>query len=186
MSETLTASEVCAVAGCSASTLRAWRNRNGLFPHHHSSGGWTRFDLADVIGVRLVTLLADRGFAAQPVINLVNAMRPTLENAARTKLPRRIGVGRGRHGDLSFPLDRFSPLDNDVLEFRELDELGTVMDNLGWFEDSVVIAINLASICWEIEFKIRELRGEDQRVDQEFLDDLASALSGRKSRKKES
>lgn len=143
MDQTLTASEVIAAAGCPASSLRAWQNRNGLFPHLAKDGGWRRYALSDVIGVRLVVLLTERGFVAQEVVNLVNAMRPNLEKAAQGYSPL-IGIGRRE--------------DDESLEFRELQGSGTVLDNLGWFVDPVVVAIDLQKITNEVFFAVREMR----------------------------
>ncbi|PPQ39427.1 hypothetical protein SAMN06265338_103278 [Rhodoblastus acidophilus] len=144
MEKTLTSAEICAAASCPASTLRAWRNRNGLFPHHADKEGWSRFDLADAIGARIVVLLTQRGLAAQSAVDLVNEMRHTLELAAEGYAPW-IGIGRK-----SF---------SDVLEFRELNATGSVMDNLGWFDDPVPTVINLNAISWEIAFAVRKMRG---------------------------
>ena len=137
----LSASQVCAAAHCPASTLRAWRNRNGLFSERHSIGdGWTQFDFAEAIGVRLVVLLTQRGFAAQPAINLVNSMRKELERAAKGYAPW-VGVAF-KEGE-------------EILEFRELNMNGTVLDQLGWFTDSIVTAINLRHVSNEIFWLIR-------------------------------
>jgi hypothetical protein len=147
MEQTLTASEVCEAAGCPASTLRSWRNRNGLFSGQHAIGdGWTRFDLAEAIGVRLVVILTQRGFAAQPATNLVNRMRPLL--VLTSDVGGWVGVGYAEDGE--------------TLEYRELKTTGTILDNLGWFHGPVVTAINLNLIATEVVFSIRRQRGFDQ------------------------
>ena len=147
MDSALTASEVCEAAGCPASTLRAWRNRNGLFAERHASGeGWTRFDMAEAIGVRLVVILAQRGFAAQPAINLVNSMRPLLVMASQGAAWW-VGVGQE---------------DRETLEYRELKTGGTILDNLGWFRGPVVTAIHLGAIADEVFSSVRRQRGLDQ------------------------
>jgi DNA-binding transcriptional MerR regulator len=143
MESTLTASEVCAAAKCPPSSLRAWQNRNGLFPHLAKDGGWRRYTLSDAIGIRLVVLLTERGFAAQEVVNLVNAMRPNLEMAAQGYAPF-VGIGRSE--------------DSGSLEFRELKWTGKVLDDLGWFKDPVVISVDLGRITNEVVFLIGEMR----------------------------
>jgi len=148
MDSALTASEVCEAAGCPASTLRAWRNRNGLFAGQHAIGeGWTRFDLAEAIGVRLVVILSQRGFAAQPAINLVNGMRSLLVLAAQGAAWW-VGVGQAEDGE--------------TLEYRELKTGGTILDNLGWFRGPVVTAIDLGALADEVFFSVRRQRGLDQ------------------------
>jgi hypothetical protein len=152
MEQTLTASEVCKAACCPASTLRAWRNRNGLFEGQHAIGeGWTRFDLAEAIGVRLVVILTQRGFATQPAINLVNNMRPLLVHACHGAAWW-VGVGRAEDGE--------------TLEYRELTETGTILDNLNWFHGSVVTAIHLGAVAEEVLFSIQGQRGLDQTEDR--------------------
>ncbi|MFG1201725.1 MerR family transcriptional regulator [Xanthobacter aminoxidans] len=58
-----TASTACAVAEVPPSTLRAWRNNNGLLsgPAHK---GWNRFSIVDLCVIRLVSQLTKRGMQA--------------------------------------------------------------------------------------------------------------------------
>lgn len=142
MTDDLTASEVCAATGCAAPTLRAWRNRNGLFPRHAEAGGWTRYDLADAIGVALVMALTARGTEAQAAVNLVNALRSTLEQAAHGNFVGRLGVGRSLEGSLEFRIIR----NTDLVPFD-------------YFDDPIVTVINLQAIAWKIIFAVRQARG---------------------------
>ncbi|MGA2637436.1 MerR family transcriptional regulator [Methylocella sp.] len=148
LNKSLTASEVCAAADCPPSTLRAWRNRNGLFADDLTGEGWTRFDFAQAIGVRITVLLTQRGFAAQQAVDLVNGMRDTLTKAARGYPPL---LGIARKGD------------TETLEFRKLEDMGRVADNLRWFTDPVVIVLNLNAISLEVLFAIREQRALGER-----------------------
>lgn len=143
MSSNLAAAEVCEATGCLPVTLRSWRNRNGLFPHHKGGGGWTRYDLADALGVRLVVLLTARGFAAQEACEVVNEMRGILEKAVAGFAPW-VGVGR------SIVTDRY--------EFHVLDSAGTVLDHLGWFLDDVVVVVNLNAITLKLVDTIRMMQ----------------------------
>jgi DNA-binding transcriptional MerR regulator len=146
MVQTVTASEIHGATGVGASTLRAWRNRNGLFPHHFDREGWTRYEFADAIGVAIMVELTTRGFAAQDAANLVNSMRDQLSLAAQGYTPR-VGIGR-------------SP-DGPGLEWREIKDTSLAIDALGWFDDPIVIVINLNAICFRLLFSIRSQRGLD-------------------------
>lgn len=142
MERNLTAADICAAAGCKPSTLRAWRNRNGLFPQVVGDG-WTRYDLAEAIGARIVQLLSERGFAAQPSVNLVNQMREILINAARGYAPF-IGIGRALSGE--------------HLEFKVFSSTGLVLDSIGWFTDPVVTVLDLNSFSIGAVSAIRDHR----------------------------
>lgn len=163
MEWTLTASEVCAAAGCPLSTLRAWRNRNGLFFDLPSSDGWNRFDLAQAVAVRIVVLLTRRGSTAQQAIDLVNQLRPALLLAVQGYAPR-IGIGT------KFENSGFAEVRaTDQLEFHELTDTGLVVDNLGWFLDPIIKVIDLKAISYAVEESIREQRGLpsiDEQVQQ--------------------
>lgn len=138
--------EVCAVAGCPPSTLRAWRNRNGLFADRAVVvGKWSRFTLADVIAVRTLVLLTSMGFEAQRAVDLVNAMDAEFERAAHGA-GRRIGVAR--------------QLDSDALEFRPLDNADIVANQLGHFLDPITIVIDLHAIAWGIAAALTSGGGE--------------------------
>lgn len=63
-----TTSTLTRVAGCEAVTLRAWRNRNGLFPETAGKQGWNRFSLVDVCIARTVVLMTASGIAAGEAI----------------------------------------------------------------------------------------------------------------------
>ncbi|WP_029356240.1 MerR family transcriptional regulator [Bosea sp. 117] len=132
---TYTASEICAAAGCIASTLRAWRNRNHLFGDQPAIGGWSRFTLADVIAVRALVLLSQRGFEAQHAVDLINHMGPIFERAAHGGAPL-IGIGR--------------KLDSDELEVRGLNKANSVAEELSWFTDPIVLVIDLNAIAFEV------------------------------------
>ena len=63
-----TTSTLTRVAGCEAVNLRAWRNRNGLFPETAGKQGWNRFSLVDVCIARTVVLMTATGIAAGEAI----------------------------------------------------------------------------------------------------------------------
>lgn len=155
MDETLTASEVCAAAKCPPSSLRAWQNRNGLLPHLAREGGWRRYSLADVLAVRLVVLLTQRGLSAQDAVNVVNQMRETIELAAHG-VPILVGVGSTEGGI-------FAAQDSDgavpAYEFRELKSTSSVWDNIGWFYDPIVTVFDLGRITKALWAEIRISRG---------------------------
>lgn len=145
MSDTnLTASEVCAAAGCVASTLRAWRNRNGLFSYKSDSQGWTRFDLSEAVGVRVVAELTSRGFAAQEAVDFVNAATDLLRKSVSGTV-RFVGVGRAAG--------------SKEIEFRELSPDDRVSSELDWFDDPVLVVLNLHAIAWAVVFAVRTARG---------------------------
>ena len=77
---TFTASEVCEFANVQASTLRAWRNRNGLFPQA-ASLGWTRYTLDEVVALMILSDLTKKGFETQSSVNLVNRLRAEIIDA---------------------------------------------------------------------------------------------------------
>jgi hypothetical protein len=101
--------------------------------------------MGEAIGVRMMVALTSRGFGAQQAVDLVNEMRGSLELAAQGYAPW-IGIAR--------------MADSEKLEFRELKSTGTVMDNLGWFSDPLVIAIDLNSISLEVFFTLRAANGD--------------------------
>ena len=148
MDVSLTASQICLAAQCGPSTLRAWRNRNGLFPRLSEGSGWTRYDFADAVGVRIMQIFSERGFAAQSVADLVNAMRPHLEKAAQGYAP---FFAVGLRGD------------RKTLEFRQIKMADTALDAFGWFvDDPIVTVIDLNRLCNEVSSKLRDLRALEQ------------------------
>lgn len=144
MENIISVSDLCEVTGCKPSTLRAWRNRNGLFPHHSGNEGWTRYDLADGIGVMLMMVLQEKGFAGQDAINLVNQVREVLVLSAQGSSSR-LAIGRMAGGER--------------LEWKELLVSHRVVDVFGWFDDAVVIVVDLNKLKWTFFFKYRELKG---------------------------
>lgn len=75
--KSLTTATLCAVAGCSAATFRAWRNRNGLFPETRAPGSnarpWNRFSVLDVCVARTVSNLVQAGFSADNSVEVANS-----------------------------------------------------------------------------------------------------------------
>lgn len=63
-----TTSTLTRVAGCEPVTLRAWRNRNGLFPETAGKQGWNRFSLIDVCIARTVVLMTASAVTASEAI----------------------------------------------------------------------------------------------------------------------
>lgn len=66
-------SVLCAVAGCKEVTLRAWRNRNGLFPETLGKAGCNRFSVLDICWARTVVVLTEHGLGADDAVRLVQA-----------------------------------------------------------------------------------------------------------------
>ncbi|POR40424.1 hypothetical protein [Methylobacterium sp. V23] len=73
------------VAGCEAVTLRAWRNRNGLFPATMGKQGWNRFSLVDVCIARTVVMMTASGIAAGEAIWFAETYLRTPFRLAHTK-----------------------------------------------------------------------------------------------------
>ena len=73
------ASVLCAVAGCSVVTFRAWRNRNGLFPECEGGTGWNRFSWSDIATARAVVVLTERGLNAQTAVDAAMRARPMFQ-----------------------------------------------------------------------------------------------------------
>jgi hypothetical protein len=73
------ASALCTAAGCSAVTLRAWRNRNGLFPECQRTTGWNYFSRADIAAARVVVVLTERDLSAQMAVDVAMRARPMFE-----------------------------------------------------------------------------------------------------------
>jgi hypothetical protein len=67
-----TSSTLVKAAGCEQVTLRAWRNRNGLFPELGSGTGWHRFSFLDICIVRAVTLLTTSGIRVPDAVWFAN------------------------------------------------------------------------------------------------------------------
>jgi DNA-binding transcriptional MerR regulator len=160
----LTAAEVCKAAGCAVGTLRAWRNRYGLFPHHAEHEGWTRYDVADAVAARLVTVLTEMGIGArdvQPVIDLVNEMRETIEQ----------GIRSGIHGGISIAprlltiAKRGRGADNDALELRKLESAGYLhpagieVTEFHFVRNEACVVIDLAQIAILVVLALRAARG---------------------------
>jgi DNA-binding transcriptional MerR regulator len=102
----ISVTEICEITGVKKSTLRAWRNRNGLLPHLPLGEGWTRYTLEDAISILFVSKLTNFGMDTQAVVNLANRMRKEFEET----------VGGG---DRFFIVDE--PISIDASEFRVLD-----------------------------------------------------------------
>lgn len=72
----LTPEWVCRVAGCNAVTLRAWRNRLGLFKPdpqwdiRPGSRKWNRFSVVEACVVRLIAVMTEHGFPASEAVGL--------------------------------------------------------------------------------------------------------------------
>lgn len=144
MENTISVTDLCEVTGCKPSTLRAWRNRSGLFPHHAGNEGWTRYDMADGVAVMLMMILHEKGVAGQDAVNLVNQLRGVLVQAA-SGFPSRLVIGQEEG--------------TGKLEWKELRPTHRAADFFGWFDDAVVLVIDLNKLCFRFFAKYRELKG---------------------------
>lgn len=120
-----TTSVLTRVAGCEPVTLRAWRNRNGLFPETAGAQGWNRFSLIDICIARSVVLMTASGIAASEAIWFAESYLRTPFKLATT-------------GDLEDDLSgivAFAPRDlAEAASFRlyiEPDELTSVLSQFG-------------------------------------------------------
>jgi len=104
-----TTSTLTRVAGCEPVTLRAWRNRNGLFPETSGAKGWNRFSFVDVCIARTVVMMTAAGIAAGEAIWFAEMyLRTPFKLARRHRLD----------GDLS-GIVAFAPKGvNDTASFR--------------------------------------------------------------------
>lgn len=73
LDKSFTTSTLTQVAGCTADTLRTWRNRNGLFPATANTAGWKRFSLVDICTVRAVVLMTEHGVTANHAVWFANS-----------------------------------------------------------------------------------------------------------------
>lgn len=78
------ASTAVEVAGCSAATLRQWRNQNGLLPETRIDGKWTRFSAPEIAVVRVVQMLTELGLTAQAAVDAAMKMQPRLDKIFST------------------------------------------------------------------------------------------------------
>lgn len=138
----ITASEISEITKVPASTLRAWRNRNGLFPHHATGAGWTRYDMADALAISFVAHMIRFGFELQPVINLANRMRPEFE-----KVP---GAG-----NVYFLVDEHLTEDG-VLDFCRVnpDEFFSVAKGVG----PIFLIVEMKVIWLSLVFGLQKVR----------------------------
>ncbi|WP_298244836.1 hypothetical protein [uncultured Bradyrhizobium sp.] len=70
---------VTSAVGCSAETLRSWRNRNGLLSKPGRFGGWTAFTLAEVLAVHLVTRLTSIGISPRFAVCAASQALPVFQ-----------------------------------------------------------------------------------------------------------
>lgn len=76
IAKVLTPEWVCRVAGCNAVTLRAWRNRLGLFKpvredaNAPESKKWNRYSVLDACIVRLIVIMTEHGLPASEAVGL--------------------------------------------------------------------------------------------------------------------
>jgi len=125
-----TTSILTRVAGCEAVTLRAWRNRNGLFPQTAGKQGWNRFSLVDVCIARTVVLMAASGIAAGEAIWFS-------EMYLRT--PFRLAHSKSLDGDLS-GIVAFAPKGvSETATFRLYVEPKDVLDTIAQFGGLVTL-----------------------------------------------
>lgn len=151
--DNISVSELCEITGIPASTIRSWRNRNGLFPHHAETSGWTRYTLDEALALGMVKSLSALGFEAQQAVNLANRMRETFR-AAIAGSPSLVGIARC--------VD-----DPEVLEHRILKAGNILANEFGWFTDPLVIVVDLQRIWVPMFFDLRAIRGTgDQQSDE--------------------
>lgn len=151
MSESfLTSGEVAEASGCLPTTLRQWRDRNGLLPHLNDpqSPKWARFTLADALAVCVVHRLTTGGIAAQPAVNLANSLKTFFEGTVRGGLERFVGVGYSNHPKAEGPR----------LEFKVFANMASVADELGYFDSAVIIVLNIHLITWELLSSVEKTR----------------------------
>jgi DNA-binding transcriptional MerR regulator len=140
----ISVAEICEITGVKPSTLRAWRNRNGLFPHLALSEGWTRYTFGDAVAVKFISrLTASRfGMDTQAVINLANRMRAKFEEAAGD-------------GDRFFLIDEL-PAEDGVLDFYEIPRVSHYELTKGLSE--IMAIVNLKPIWLDVFLKLHNLR----------------------------
>ena len=125
-----------------ASTLRAWHNRVGFLPR--STGGWRRYNLADVIAIRCMVVLTERGFRAAEAAGLVDSLTEQIKHAAAGH-PSKIAIGKFRGSEYWV-----------AEEIDEIASAGIALD----FDDEFTIVLNLGEICFRLFDEIRRLRGQ--------------------------
>ena len=130
----LNTKQMVLAALCRPTTLRSWRLRNGLFPHHRCDGSHTKYTVSDAIGIRLLTELICKGFKTQYSVDILNALRPYLDAAARG-YGSRIGLLRSAN--------------SGSFELKEISIRG-VNDPFCQLSGSVLIAVDLDAIFSEV------------------------------------
>jgi len=125
---TLNTKQVTLVTHCRPTTLRSWRLRNGLFPHHSCDRSHTKYSVLDVIGIRLLMELMRKGFKTQYSVDILNALRPYLEAAARgsrSRIGLQVSVNSGSLELVEISIsgfnDPFSQLSGSVLVALDID-----------------------------------------------------------------
>lgn len=61
-------STAVAAAGCKAVTLRAWRNRNNLFPETKENRAWNYFSIVDICIIRSIVVMTEHGIPADDAV----------------------------------------------------------------------------------------------------------------------
>lgn len=134
-----TASDICAHAGVTPVTLRAWRNRNGLLRGRGGTGKWNRYSFRDLITVYIVAMMTRRHFEAQAAIDLVEGPMHEEIRKAANGVGRKVGIA-------------YAPPDFSQLECREIEEASYENAPLGWFQDEMVIVVDLRTIGNKLYF----------------------------------
>lgn len=139
----ISVSEIAQITDVAPSTLRAWRNRNGLFPHHDIGPGWTRYTMADAVAIAFVAHLTRFGLDTQAVINLANRMKPEFEKS----------IGGG---DAYYLIDE-SLTEAGVYDYCRIKSLDS--RQLTKSTGPVMLIVELKVIWLDLLLKLKEARG---------------------------
>ncbi|MBM0205664.1 hypothetical protein JNW90_23615 [Micromonospora sp. STR1s_5] len=98
-----TTSVLTEVAGVSPVTLRAWRNRNGLFPDTAGQRKWNRFSISDICIARTIVLLTAHGLSTGDAIWFAEPhLRTAFTVVEMEAMSPLVGFGKGADGKAWF------------------------------------------------------------------------------------
>lgn len=151
-----TTSTLCAATGCDPATLRAWRNRNDLFPETRVEGTnrrpWNTFSIMDMLIVRTVVVMTSHGLPANNAVWFASGHAKLLFGALLADRPGTtwlVGFHRGGHpGEAHIKAS-----------FVMFDEHATLADSMAKCQ-GVVTILDLHSIIDFVLTQIEELQPE--------------------------
>ena len=165
---------LCAAAGCTPVTFRAWRNRNGLFPEMRGDDGWKRFSFEDICAVRVVVELTDgsKKNTAQFAVDVANELRPVFgilmgDDAENLKHYAVIGGYRGDFGD--------EPTSVDMILCGGWESIAEAVTRRSAYATATIVDL-IAVMSFVIE-QLKELGGGRVATPEETVSIVAKSIA---------